>query len=268
FDKDAWVASLSEEQRQLLQLEIQHLEISWLTLLHKELTKPYFINLKKFLLQQSKFKKEVFPPENEIYSWSHLTPFPKLRVLVIGQDPYHNNGQAHGLAFLVKPGTRPPPSLQNIYKGMKLNFENFEIPLFNEHNDAGYLVKWASQGVLLLNTCLTVEAHKPNSHSKQGWEQFTSKIIEIIAGEAANPGCVCLLWGGPAQRTFDGIITPKNRQLVQKKHLILKSCHPSPLSANRGGWFENRHFRECNDWLIKKYGKGIDWAIIKSNSVL
>lgn len=171
---------------------------SWLAVLYKELTKPYFINLKKFLLQEQKNKQTVFPPEKDIYSWSRLSPLNTVKIVILGQDPYHNVNQAHGLAFSVNPPTPAPPSLKNMYKALKIDYPEFSPP------KNGILTPWAEQGVLLLNTCLTVRAHNANSHASKGWETFTEEVLAAVA--KCRPSGVCFLaWGSPASKRVDKI---------------------------------------------------------------
>lgn len=247
WDKEHWIQSLDAETSSLLDLEINTLGKSWLEHLHDEIIKPYFLNLKRFLKARKEAHAEIFPPEKNIYSWSRLSSFSNVKVVILGQDPYHNIGQAHGLAFSVCPPTPPPPSLVNIYKELKSCYpDTFEIP---KH---GSLVKWSSQGVLLLNACLTVEAHKPNSHSKKGWEQFTEQVIKIILKH--NEHVVIMAWGTPAAKRIEKI-QPNQR------HLVLRSVHPSPLSASRG-WFGTKHFVKANEWLESKGLTPIDWTLI------
>ncbi|KAK6459656.1 uracil-DNA glycosylase [Scheffersomyces xylosifermentans] len=263
FIKDEWLASLTAEQKQLLDLEISTLHISWLAALHKELTKPYFLNLKRFLATQRGVK--VFPPEDQIYSWSHYTPLPNIKCLVIGQDPYHNHNQAHGLAFSVLEPTPPPPSLINIYKTLAIDFKDFKIP---DHKalaksgtpGGGNLTKWARGGVLLLNSVLTVECHKANSHAKRGWETFTEEVISaaIKYHSAKDQGFVIMAWGNPAQKRvekFNSILS------VNSNFNVLRTVHPSPLSASRG-FFTSEVFKKCNQWLISQDQEPIDWNIV------
>lgn len=242
-----WIESLTPEQRDLLDLEINTMHDTWLKALHTELTKPYFLNLKKFLQTKRQNKVKVFPPEKDVYSWSRLTPLNRVKVLILGQDPYHNDGQAHGLAFSVLPPTRPPPSLLNIYKELKSCYPNFDIP---KH---GSLVKWASQGVLMLNACLTVDAHQANSHAQKGWEQFTEQVVKVAL--ANNPHVVIMAWGSPAYKRVEKVAPGR-------QHLVLRSVHPSPLSASRG-WFGSAHFTKANEWLAKQNETQIDWHILK-----
>ncbi|KAJ5123463.1 Uracil-DNA glycosylase [Penicillium atrosanguineum] len=250
FNKDKWIASLTAEQKELLQLEIDTLDESWLAHLKDEVVTTEFLNLKRFLKKEKDSKAKVFPPEADVYSWSRHTPLHSVKVVIVGQDPYHNDNQAHGLAFSVRPPTRAPPSLVNIYKGIKKNYPEFQIP----PNNAGLLTPWADRGVLMLNTCLTVRAHQANSHSNKGWEKFTQKAIDLVARVRTN-GVVFLAWGSPAGTR----VAKVNRQ----KHCVLQSVHPSPLSAHRG-FFDNGHFKKCNDWLASRYGDDgiIDWSLV------
>ncbi|KAK9476097.1 uracil-DNA glycosylase-like protein [Lipomyces japonicus] len=248
FDKNKWINGLTTEQRDLLQLEIATMEESWLAALHAEFTKPYFLKLKRFLMTEHTTGKQVIlPPASDVYAWSRLTPLSSVTVVILGQDPYHNLNQAHGLAFSVLPPTRPPPSLQNIYKCLKKDFPDRDVT-----SSSGELTGWAKQGVLLLNTCLTVRAHQANSHAKQGWEEFTERIISVVAENRKN-GVVFLAWGTPAGKRVDKITDKSN-------HYILKSVHPSPLSASRG-FFDCQHFKKTNEWLTASYGNeaAIDW---------
>ncbi|KAH3676111.1 hypothetical protein WICMUC_002408 [Wickerhamomyces mucosus] len=264
--KKNFIKSLTKEQLNLLNLEILTLEDSWFESLYLEFTKPYFLNLKKFLNQQLLQSNKIFPLSNDIYSWSRLTPFNQVKVIILGQDPYHNDNQAHGLAFSVKFPTVPPPSLKNMFKAIKIDYPNFEIP-----NGSGDLTKWANQGVLLLNTCLTVKAHNANSHSKKGWEQFTEMVLQKLIMESTlnNNKLVLMLWGTPAQNRFLKIQKLIDEKIVNREDclLILKSVHPSPLSARRG-YFESHHYRLCNEWLIEKGLDPIDWGLVPGNTIL
>ena len=268
FDKVAWIKSLTVEQREILQLEINHLHITWLAFLHKELTKPYFIALKKFL--KSQLNKTIFPPSDKIYSWSHLTPLPNVKCLILGQDPYHNYNQAHGLAFSLLEPTRPPPSLVNIYKTLAIDYPQFQIPDYNKLSKegkpgGGNLTKWAERGVLMLNAVLTVEAHKANSHANQGWELFTEQVIKVAIDYHSknNKGFVIMAWGSPAQKR----VAKYSKQLSDSNHfLVLRTVHPSPLSAHRG-FFDLKVFFKCNEWLAKHKKDKIDWGIIDGNIV-
>ncbi|KAJ5650016.1 Uracil-DNA glycosylase [Penicillium longicatenatum] len=250
FSKEKWVSSLTEEQKDLLQLEIDTLDDSWLAHLKDDVTTPEFLNLKRFLKKEQDSKAKVFPPNEDVYSWSRLTPLHTVKVVILGQDPYHNENQAHGLAFSVRPPTRAPPSLVNIYKGLKKNYPDFVPP----PNNGGLLTPWAERGVLMLNTCLTVRAHQAHSHANKGWETFTQKVIDLVA-RVRTHGVVFLAWGKPA-----GLRVAK---VDRKKHSVLQSVHPSPLSAH-GGFFDNGHFRKCNDWLALRYGDDevIDWSLV------
>lgn len=271
FNKDEWINTLTEEQRQLLDLEIRTLHITWLAYLHKELTKPYFLKLKRFL-QVQMGNKTVFPPPKSIYSWSHLTPLPDVKCLILGQDPYHNFNQAHGLAFLVLEPTRPPPSLLNIYKTLKIDFPLFQIPDYKELSKQGRpgggdLTKWAKRGVLMLNACLTVEAHKANSHANQGWESFTEEVIKVAinyAKKERGKGFVIMAWGSPAQKRVANFGAQLNSSDVP--FLVLRTVHPSPLSASRG-FFDLKVFKTCNEWLSKNLLRPIDWGLLEGNSV-
>lgn len=189
------------------------LQNDWLEAVGGEFKKPYYAELYKFVKEE--YSNEiVYPPSDDIFNAMHLTPLNEVKVLILGQDPYHNQGQAHGLCFSVQPDVVVPPSLKNIYKELQADL-GCEIP------NNGYLVKWAQQGILMLNTVLTVRAHKPLSHQGKGWEQFTDAIIEAV--NAQDRPIVYMLWGKPAQR--------KASMLNNPKHLVLKAAHPSPLSA-------------------------------------
>lgn len=215
----------------------------WLQVLNKEFTQPYYKQLYQFVREEYS-KGVVYPPSDDIFNALHFTPLSEVKVLLLGQDPYHNVNQAHGLSFSVLE-TQPeiPPSLQNIYKELQDDCGCY-IP------NNGYLKKWADQGVLLLNTVLTVRAHQANSHQGKGWEQFTDAIIKAL-NEQDRP-IVYFLWGRPAQT--------KAALLNNPKHLILKAPHPSPLSAYRG-FFGCKHFSLANEFLIQNGEKPIDWQI-------
>ena len=214
----------------------------WLPALEPEFGKPYYKNLYRFVLQEYR-TAQVFPPAEDVFNAFHLTPLGQVKVVIIGQDPYHNVGQAHGLCFSVKPEVEIPPSLVNIYKELEDDL-GCTIP------NNGYLVKWAKQGVLMLNTVLTVRAHQANSHRGKGWEQFTDAAIRAL-NEQDRP-IVFLLWGGPAGQ--------KASMLNNPKHLVLKAPHPSPLSAYRG-FFGCRHFSKTNAFLEANGIQPIDWQI-------
>ena len=215
----------------------------WLCALQNEFGKDYYKKLFKFVKEEYS-AHVVYPPSDDIFNALHLTPLKDVKVLILGQDPYHEPGQAHGLSFSVLPGKADtPPSLVNIYKEL-----NDDLGCYIPNN--GYLKKWADQGVLLLNTVLTVRAHAANSHQNKGWENFTDAIIQKV-NEQDRP-IVYMLWGKPAQR--------KEIMLNNPKHLILKAPHPSPLSAYRG-FFGCKHFSQANDFLVKNGITPIDWQI-------
>ena len=214
----------------------------WLPALNAEFRKPYYAQLYKFIREEYSTRK-VFPPADDIFNAFHLTPLSQVKVLILGQDPYHNDGQAQGLCFSVKPDVEIPPSLENIYKELQDDMGCY-IP------NNGYLVKWAEQGVLMLNTVLTVRAHQANSHQGRGWEQFTDAIINAV--NAQDRPIVYLLWGRPAQSKIPMLTNPK--------HLILTAPHPSPLSAYRG-FFGCKHFSQTNEFLKANGIEPIDWQI-------
>ncbi|MEZ4779376.1 MAG: uracil-DNA glycosylase [Flavobacteriaceae bacterium] len=217
------------------------IEPSWQQELSKEFEKPYFKNLIDFV--KSEYQKYTcYPKGGVIFSAFEHTPFSDVKVVIIGQDPYHGPGQAHGLCFSVPEGIAQPPSLINIFKEIETDLK---IPIPNNGN----LKRWANQGVLLLNATLTVRAHQAGSHQNKGWEQFTDAIISKLS--ESREGVVFLLWGGYAKK--------KGEKIDKTKHLVLSSGHPSPLSANRGMWFGNKHFSKTNDYLVKQGKKPIDW---------
>lgn len=214
----------------------------WLEPLSPEFKKPYYSELYKKVKSEYE-TRQIFPPAKDIFNAYDYTPLSKVKVLILGQDPYHGVGQAHGLCFSVNPGIDIPPSLVNIYKELQDDMGCY-IP------NNGYLTKWADQGVMLLNTVLTVRAHEANSHRGIGWEEFTDATIRIL-NEQDRP-IVYMLWGSPAQK--------KASMLNNKNHLILKAPHPSPLSAYRG-FFGCKHFSMANDFLIKNGADPIDWQV-------
>ncbi len=214
----------------------------WLEPLNPEFRKPYYAELFQFVKEEYAARK-VFPPADDIFNAFHLTPLSQVKVVILGQDPYHNDGQAHGLCFSVKPDVDVPPSLVNIYQELHDDL-GCDIP------NNGYLTKWAEQGVLMLNTVLTVRAHQANSHRGKGWEEFTDAAIRIL-NEQDRP-IVFILWGSPAQK--------KAAMLHNPKHLILKSPHPSPLSAYRG-FFGSRPFSQTNEFLERNGLEPVDWQI-------
>ena len=215
----------------------------WLTAISGEFKKEYYRKLYEFVKDEYS-KTVIYPPADDIFNAFHFTPLSKVKVLILGQDPYHNENQAHGLSFSVPESQRDiPPSLQNIYKELQSDCGCY-IP------DNGYLRKWADQGVLLLNTVLTVRAHQANSHQGRGWEQFTDAVIQAV--NAQDRPIVYMLWGSPAQK--------KIPMLNNQKHLILKAPHPSPLSAYRG-FFGCHHFSLANKFLSDNGIEPIDWQI-------
>ncbi len=222
--------------------EIQ-LEPSWKKELAAEFEQPYMQNLSEFLRQQKAQGRTIFPPGKQIFNALNCTPFADVRLVIIGQDPYHGPGQAHGLCFSVLPGVQVPPSLRNIYKELQSDV-GFAAP------DHGCLLPWAKQGVLLLNATLTVEAGKAGSHQGKGWEQFTDRIIALL--NERTSGLAFLLWGSYAQK--------KGAAIDRHRHLVLQSPHPSPLSASRG-FLGNRHFSKANAYLIQQGQSPIDWQL-------
>ncbi len=215
----------------------------WNEILKDEFEQEYFKELNSFL-DEEYASATVYPPKDEIFSAYNVTPYSKVKVVIIGQDPYHNPNQAHGMSFSVKPGVKCPPSLVNIYK--ELNAE-LNIPI----SESGYLMDWAKQGVFLLNTVLTVRKNEPGSHAKKGWEKFTDRTIKALS-ESDRPICF-MLWGKTAQ-------AKKKLIASNPKHLILESAHPSPLSAYRG-FFGCNHFIEANEFLKANGLEKIDWSI-------
>ena len=214
---------------------------SWQTVLSTELEKPYFQHLISFVKNEYTTKK-CFPKEDEIFAAFDHCSFDKVKVVIIGQDPYHGLGQANGLCFSVNDGVAFPPSLNNIFKEVQTDLD---IPF----PKTGNLERWANQGVLLLNATLTVRENEAGSHQKQGWEVFTDAVIQKISDEKEN--VVFLLWGGFAKK--------KGAKVNRSKHCVLETGHPSPLSANRGFWFGNKHFSQTNDYLSKLGKKEIKW---------
>ncbi|KAG6862006.1 hypothetical protein C0995_008193 [Termitomyces sp. Mi166 len=286
FSMSEYVETLTDDQKRLLRLEREVMGKSWLKLLKDEIKKPYFIALKQFLWDEgvkgpddSSAKLNIYPAPKNIYAWSN-TPLGKVKVVMLGQDPYHRRGQAHGklkrffhefngklnsgrgLCFSVPMGVAVPPSLRNIYRELKTEYPEFEIP------NHGNLTAWALNGVLMLNTCLTVRAGNPGSHSNRGWEEFTDRVVDIVDkygganlptagvrpdGAGVGRGVVFFAWGAWAGKRV--------AKLNKGKHLILTSAHPSPLSAERG-FIGNNHFKLANEWLEKRYGTEgkVDWC--------
>ncbi|GAA4913199.1 uracil-DNA glycosylase [Mucilaginibacter defluvii] len=220
------------------------LEPSWLNVLGGEFQKDYMVKLREFLKSEKESGQTVYPKNSDIFNAFNKTPFDKLKVVILGQDPYHGAHQAHGLSFSVQKGINPPPSLKNIYKELVTDIPGFAIPTHGE------LTEWAEQGVMMLNATLTVRAGSPGSHQKKGWEIFTDTVIKTISEQ--KEGIVFLLWGKFAQA--------KAELIDAGKHHILKAAHPSPYSAD-SGFFGCRHFSKTNEILVKKGKNTIDWQI-------
>jgi len=218
------------------------LEYFWEKVLTKEIHKKYFLDIINFLNKETKEGKTVYPSSSLIFNAFNLTPFNKIKVVIIGQDPYHGPGQAMGLSFSVPKDIRVPPSLKNIYKELHSDIQ-FNIP---SHGD---LTPWAKEGVFLLNAMLSVEHKKPGSHKKIGWQQFTNKVISLISEH--HSGIVFMLWGNFAQG--------KKEFIDSEKHMILEAAHPSPLA--RGAFFGNKHFSKCNSYLISNNKKPVSWSL-------
>lgn len=216
---------------------------SWEPILKPLFRQDYMRSLSAFVQHERK-QGLVFPPENLVLNAFRLTSFEDIKVVILGQDPYHNDGQAHGLSFSVPEGIALPPSLRNIYTELTSDISGFQYPI------SGNLTKWAKQGVLLLNATLTVRAHQAASHQKRGWEEFTDQIIHLVSQKLEN--VVFILWGSYAQK--------KSMLIDAQKHLVLKAVHPSPLSAHRG-FFGCKHFSKANAYLEAKGRKPIDWQI-------
>jgi uracil-DNA glycosylase len=215
----------------------------WLSRLSDEFNKPYMSELREFLLTEKKLGKTIYPAGTDIFAALNSTPFEKVKVVILGQDPYHGPGQAHGLSFSVRPGVPPPPSLLNIYKEL-------ESDLGIKRPQHGNLLSWAQQGILLLNSVLTVEANRAASHKNRGWERFTDRIIHLIDEE--KDSVAFILWGAYAQK--------KGAFVNRSKHLLLSSPHPSPLSASRG-FFGSRPFSRVNQWLESRGMETINWRL-------
>jgi len=218
------------------------LPVSWQQSLAGEIEQPYFQLLQRFV-DTERQQYAVFPPEPDVFSALKLTPYEDAKVLLLGQDPYHDDGQAHGLCFSVLPGVRPPPSLVNMYKELHTDVD-FRVP------NNGYLVPWAQQGVLMLNAVLTVRAHTPNSHKNRGWEMFTDAIIRRVNTKESR--VIFVLWGAYAQKKISLIDTTR--------HMVVQSVHPSPLSA-RNGFFGSRPFSTINNALREAGNAEIDWQL-------
>lgn len=214
----------------------------WNPVLRAEFEKPYWSNLQAFVYEE-RTHHQVFPPHEEVFAALELTPYEKVKVLILGQDPYHGSGQAHGLCFSVRPPVPPPPSLENIFKELEADV-GVPIP------DHGSLTSWADQGVLLLNATLTVRAHQAGSHQKKGWETFTDEVIRVVS--AKEETVVFLLWGSFARQ--------KKKLIDLDRHVVIESPHPSPLSAYRG-FFGSRPFSRVNEALVAAGRAPVDWAI-------
>lgn len=221
---------------------MQILKNDWQNLLEEEFNKDYYLKLRKFLINEYKIKT-IYPDKYHIFNALHYTEYKNVKVVILGQDPYHGPNQAHGLSFSVKPGVPTPPSLKNIYKEL-----HSDLGCYIPNN--GYLKKWADQGVMLLNTVLTVKAGAANSHKNIGWEHFTDKIISIL-NDREEP-IVFILWGRNAQS--------KLKIIKNSRHYIIKSVHPSPLSAHRG-FLGSKPFSQANEFLISIGKEPIDWQI-------
>jgi uracil-DNA glycosylase len=222
------------------------LEGSWLERLDDQFQREYMQKLRDFLVTRKEHRAVIYPPGKQIFNALNSTPFEQVRVVILGQDPYHGPGQAHGLCFSVQSGVRVPPSLANIYREIQS-----DLGIESPHN--GYLQSWAEQGVLLLNAVLTVERGQAGSHQGKGWEIFTDAIVQLLNDEREN--LVFMLWGSYAMK--------KGAVIDSRKHLVLKAPHPSPLSAHRG-FLGCRHFSSANDYLKKHQQLPIDWAVPES----
>jgi len=226
---------------------VEHLhDAGWKKALAGEFQKKYFKDIQKYLWNEKQKKTQVFPPEHDIFTAFNLTPFESVTSVLIGQDPYHDNNQAHGLCFSVKKGIKSPPSLVNMYKELTTDIDDFETP------SHGFLEKWAKQGLLMLNATLTVVAHTANSHVKIGWQTFTDAVIKLLSDQKKD--LVFMLWGGFAQK--------KGKIIDKSKHHVIESAHPSPLSAKK--WFGCKTFSKANEALKKAGLKEIDWTLPKS----
>ncbi|WP_180086915.1 uracil-DNA glycosylase [Acinetobacter sp. YH12226] len=235
---------MSLNEQQLAKLNKVQLDESWKYGLSEFLLSPKMDELKAFLVEEKKADKIIYPPNHLIFNSLNTTPLDRVKVVILGQDPYHGPNQAHGLSFSVQKGVALPPSLRNI-------FHELHADVGVERPKHGDLTHWAEQGVLLLNAVLTVEAGQPTSHQKRGWEEFTDHVIDVLNEQREH--IVFILWGAYAQR--------KGQRINQDKHLVLKAAHPSPLAANRGGFFGCKVFSKSNNYL-KQYGiEPIDWQL-------
>lgn len=254
--------TLSLQQNKYFLLKMIQIEESWAEALAPEFAKDYFHALTEFV--RTEYRQHVcYPPGKEIFNAFNLCPLPNVKVVILGQDPYHGAGQAEGLCFSVKSGIPLPPSLINIFKEIKEDVGR--VPRILTINNEGKITdkddgmgrkmydgslrRWAGQGVFLLNATLTVREHEAGSHQRHGWETFTDAVIQTVSEHQEH--CVFILWGGYARS--------KAKLIDKTKHLVLESVHPSPLSANRGGWFGNHHFSHCNQWLQEHGLTPIEW---------
>lgn len=235
---------MSLNEQQIAKLNKVQLDDSWKYGLSEFLLSPKMDALKTFLIEEKKADKVIYPPNHLIFNALNTTPLDRVKVVIIGQDPYHGPNQAHGLSFSVQKGVALPPSLRNIFHELH-NDLGVKIP---KHGD---LTHWAEQGVLLLNAVLTVEAAQPTSHQKRGWEEFTDHVIDVLNEQREH--IVFIIWGAYAQR--------KGQRIDQNKHLVLKAAHPSPLSANRGGFFGCKVFSKTNNYLKQHGIEPIDWQL-------
>lgn len=234
--------SLTEQQQ--TKLDKIQLEASWKSALSEFLLSAKMDDLKQFLVTEKNADKVIYPPNSLIFNALNTTPFNRVKVVILGQDPYHGPNQAHGLSFSVQRGVVLPPSLRNIFHELNTDL-GIPVP---KHGD---LTRWAEQGVLLLNAVLTVEAGQPTSHQKRGWEEFTDHVIDVLNQQCEH--IVFILWGAYAQR--------KGQRIDQNKHLVLKAAHPSPLSANRGGFFGCKVFSKANNYLKQNGIEPINWQL-------
>lgn len=223
-------------------MQVKDLPPSWASVLAEQFEQPYWTELQSFL-QRERQSNTVFPPESDVFNAFRYTPYPDVRALLLGQDPYHGDGQAHGLCFSVRPGVTPPPSLVNM-------FRELQTDLGVARPKHGCLVPWAQQGLLMLNAVLTVRAHQPNSHKDQGWEKFTDAVIQKL-NERDQP-VVFILWGGFAKK--------KLKLIDQDRHVVVTAAHPSPLSA-QNGFFGSHPYSQVNDALVRLGHEPIDWRL-------
>ena len=272
------------QNRQIRSVNLQKLitDPEWSKALQPTFKKPYFKEIENFLEKEINIKKKtILPPQKDIFTALNACPMSKVKVVLIGQDPYHDHGQAHGLCFSVLPGIKPPPSLVNIYKeleaedqelliGNKTSSKRNEKKLVFTRPNHGYLLPWAKQGVLMLNASLTVELHKANSHSKIGWQEFTDDVIDVLVESRKHGDDPCsssplvfLLWGNFAKKKAERIFllgnNSKNSSGNHQKHIVIETAHPSPLSARK--WFGCRCFSKCNRALLDLGQEGIDWRL-------